>query len=193
MTTAEADMDERIGTFEGGEGLEAEVAVELFPAQFAVRWDQCGATSDFFAAYFSRLPRCRDDEEANGEVEGAISYVLNEVIENAVKFQSGGTITVKVGLDGEELVFVVGNRISESAANALKPRVRELVTGDAQELLLRRVEQNAENPELGVSGLGFLTMITDYEARLGWSFTPVPESPGQVLLHTMARLPIHRT
>ena len=184
-------MDEDIGTFEERAALEAEVAVELFPSHFAVRWDLCGATSDFFAAYFSRLPRCGGADAPNQEVEGAISYVLNEVIENAVKFQSGGTITVKVGVDDEELVFVVTNWITAAAAAALRPRLFELVEGDAQELLLRRVEQNAENPEVGASGLGFLTMITDYEARLGWRLRPAGE--GQVLLHTMARLPIHRT
>jgi hypothetical protein len=185
--------DEDIGTYTEGE-LAALVEVELFPSNFAVRWDLCGATSDFFAAYFARLPECGGAPEANRGVEGAISYVLNEVIENAVKFQAGGTIQVRVGLDvdGDELVFVVTNLITEGAAQALRPRLEQLVAGDAQELLLQRVEENAANPEVGASGLGFLTMITDYEARLGWRLRPAADRRDLLLLHTMARLPVPR-
>ena len=84
-------------------------------------------------------------------------------------------------------------RISTAAANALRPRLRELIEGDAQEMLLQRVEENAANPEAGVSGLGFLTMITDYDAQLGWRLR-APEGEGERLqFHTMARLPIFRT
>jgi len=188
-----AVIDEHIGSYTEAQ-LAAMVEVELFPSSFAVRWDLCGATSDFFAAYFARLPECGGEPEANRGVEGAISYVLNEVIENAVKFQAGGTIHVRVGLDlhGDELVFVVTNWITRAAAHTLRPRLEQLVTGDAQELLLQRVEENAANPELGASGLGFLTMITDYEARLGWRLRAAADHPEQLLLHTMARLPVPR-
>lgn len=187
-------MDERIGEFPDIDGLGAEVEIEFFPTSFPVRWDQCGATADFFASYFSRMPGSGGDDDAvQAEVSNAISYVLNEVVENAVKFQRGGTISVRVGTFDGDLIFVVGNWIDRTALEALRPRLRALVEGDAQEMLLQRVEENAANPESGVSGLGFLTMITDYDARLGWRIT-APEGAGdRVHLATMARLPIHRT
>ena len=98
-----------------------------------------------------------------------------------------------VGVYERSLVFEVSNWISTAAANALRPRLRELIEGDAQEMLLQRVEENAANPEAGVSGLGFLTMITDYDAQLGWRLR-APEGEGERLqFHTMARLPIFRT
>ncbi|MCB9703845.1 MAG: hypothetical protein H6711_18255 [Myxococcales bacterium] len=188
-------MDERIGDFPDLTALDAEVAIELYPETFPVRWDLCGATADFFATYFSRLPRCGgdDDDILRAEVENAISYVLNEAVENAVKFQRGGTITVRVGVHEGALVFVVGNWIARATADALRPRLRELIEGDAQEMLLRRVEENAANPAAGVSGLGFLTMITDYEAQLGWRISAPEEQAERVFFRTMARLPIHRT
>ena len=187
-------MDERIGDFPDLAELDAEVAIELFPESFEVRWDLCGATADFFASDFSQMPSCgADDDVLQAEVENAISYVLNEAVENAVKFQYGGTITVRVGVYERSLVFEVSNWISTAAANALRPRLRELIEGDAQEMLLQRVEENAANPEAGVSGLGFLTMITDYDAQLGWRLR-APEGEGERLqFHTMARLPIFRT
>ena len=187
-------MDERIGDYPDLEQLGAEVSVELFPESFTVRWDLCGATADFFASYFSQMPSCgADDDATQAEVENAISYVLNEAVENAVKFQAGGTITVKVGVYEDSLVFVVSNWIQASAADALRPRLHELVEGDAHELLLARVEANAANPEAGVSGLGFLTMITDYDARLGWRILAPDGADDRVHFHTMARLPIFRT
>ena len=187
-------MDERIGDYPDLEELDVEVAVELFPETFKVRWDLCGATADFFAHYFSQMPSCgAGDKLVEAEVENAISYVLNEVVENAVKFQLGGTITVKVGLHEKSLVFVVSNWIAASTADSLKPKLRELVTGDAHELLLQRVEENAANPEAGVSGLGFLTMITDYDANLGWRIHAPNGEADRVHFHTMARLPIFGT
>ena len=46
-------MDERIGDFPDLTALDAEVAIELYPETFPVRWDLCGATADFFATQSS--------------------------------------------------------------------------------------------------------------------------------------------
>lgn len=181
--------DFREFTSQGG----ARVTLVFFPTEFQVRWSQCSATADFFAEYFAAVPACRPEtEDARAEFIGTISYVVNELVENAVKFSVGERVEVTVGLDDGELVAVVANQILATTVEMLSATFSELVTGDPQELLFARVEANAENPEAGGSGLGFLTMMSDYGARIGWRFAAVADNPNNVLLETMARLEVKK-
>jgi hypothetical protein len=45
----------------------------------------------------------------------------------------------------------------------------EILTGDAEELYLKRLERNTEEGG-GGSGLGYLTLINDYGVTLGFKF-----------------------
>lgn len=181
--------DFREFTSQGG----ARVTLVFFPAEFQVRWSQCAATADFFAEYFAAVPACKPaDDEARAEFIGTVSYVVNELVENAVKFSVGERVEITVGLDDGDLVTVVSNQIRAEAAPALQATFEELFAGDPQELLFARVEANAENPDTGGSGLGFLTMMSDYGARIGWRLTAVADNPQNVLLETMARLEVKK-
>lgn len=181
--------DFREFTHQGG----ARVTLVFFPADFQVRWSQCSATADFFAEYFAAVPACKPaDDDARAEFIGTVSYVVNELVENAVKFSIGERVEVTVGLDGDELVAAVANQILATTVELLATTFDELVAGDPQELLFARVEMNAENPEAGGSGLGFLTMMSDYGAKIGWRFTAVADNPNNVLLETMARLEVKK-
>jgi hypothetical protein len=53
-------------------------------------------------------------------------------------------------------------------------------------LYAEQLEQTALG--LGGSHMGILTMINDYEARLGWKFDPLPQQPGVVQITVMAHL-----
>lgn len=181
--------DFREFTQQGG----ARVTLVFFPADFQVRWSQCSATADFFAEYFAAVPACKPaDDDARADFIGTVSYVVNELVENAVKFSIGERVEVTVGLDCEELVVVVANQLAATRAEELSATFTELVAGDPQEQLFARVEQNAENPDAGGSGLGFLTMMSDYGAKIGWRFAPVADNPNNVLLETMARLEVKK-
>jgi hypothetical protein len=185
-------MNESIGDFRELEGGGARVSLVFYPGDFAVRWSQCSATADFFAEYFAAVDACRrdDDEAARSEFIGTVSYIVNELVENAVKFSVGETVEVTVVVRDDELVALVTNQILAATVEALIDKFRELVSGDPQEMLFARVEANAENPESGASGLGFLTMMSDYGAKLGWRFDAAPDNPYNVLLKTMARLQV---
>jgi len=95
-----------------------------------------------------------------------------------------------VGLRSGELVLLVENEVTAPHGEQLRPKLFELITNDPAELLLRRVEETAESsadhdPQ---SGLGFITMMTDYEARLGWKLSPALGDRSRITLSTMARL-----
>ena len=95
-------MDWRIGFFTNTQELEPDLVLTLFPKSFPVQWSLCSAIADFCSEYFSSL-------ETSKETRSAINYVLNELVENAVKFSFGDTITVSLSMDKNELVMFVGS------------------------------------------------------------------------------------
>lgn len=171
-----------LGCFSGipDQDLEARVELSFFPASFAVPWRQCSASAEFVAAYLTR---------EDGET-GAAGFVLNELMENVVKFSHDLPVRVWAGRRGSELLIRVANHICTAEVESLQATLLDVVTGDAQEKLCARVEMNAENPGSGGSGLGYLTMRADYGAQLGFRFTPAIAHPGFTLLETEARLPL---
>jgi hypothetical protein len=166
------------------------MSLKLFPGVLPIAWEQCGATADFLANYFgtfygAHLGRTREQRDYD---VGAMSYILNELVENAVKFNEGGTIHVEVGLVASELVFTVENQLSRGTTAALRRKLSALLEGDPTELFVRRVEEKADNPDDGGSGLGLLTMMSDYQAKLGWKLSPVPGQDDALVLCTRARV-----
>lgn len=184
-------MDGIIGEYREPSAAGPRVTLVFYPGAFPVKWNQCSVTADFFAEYFSTVADCGlEDEERRRDFIGSVGYVLNELIENAVKFSAGGTVEVDAGVAGGEFVVVVSNEVAGAAVDGLRVKFDELASSDPQELLLRRVEENAENPETSASGLGFLTMMSDYKAEIGWRFAPAPDNPDNALLKTTASLQV---
>jgi len=163
--------------------LQIELVLTLHPNAFPVRWSQCSTTADFCTNYLGT----RKHYEAS---RGAINYILNELIENAVKFSSGDTIQIVLGREGDDVVIVVNNHVAPESSEKLRKTLQALLVGDPLDLMMLRVEHNAENPDSDGSGLGFLTMMTDYETRVGWQLRQ-PAGTGQPpRLSTIARLDI---
>ena len=182
-------MNECIGDFRDLTRGGARLSLVFYSGGFPMRWSQCSATAEYFAEYFADVYTRRGAGDwARNEFVGTLSYVVNELVENAVKFSMGETVEVTVTIEGEELIALVSNQILAANVHGLREKFRGLVAGDPQEMLIARVEANANNPDAGVSGLGFLTMMADYGATIGWSFDAVADNPQNVLLRTMARL-----
>ena len=176
-------MDWTIGNIPRLETLKPELVLTFYPQSFPLRWGLCSTTADFCADYLATREPCQTSRDA-------INYVLNELVENAVKFSEGEAITITLALTGDQLVLLVTNHVNPSTATKLRSKLHKLLAGDPLELLMRRVEENAENPDNEGSGLGFLTMMTDYEASLGWRLTAPEQDGGQPLLSTVACLDI---
>ena len=56
----------------------------------------------------------------------------------------------------------------------------EVTTRDPGDLLIERIEANAADENSSVSGLGILTLMNDYGARLGWNFRE--DASGQTII-----------
>jgi len=78
--------------------------------------------------------------------------------------------------------------MAAGSAVRLQSLLPELMAGDAADLLIERIERNAQSGR-AESGLGLLTLMSDYGVRLAWTFEAVDRSE-EVCLETCAALPI---
>jgi hypothetical protein len=151
------------------------------------RWKNNSLSADFMADYFATFYAAHgaDDDGSLEYIKGAVSFVANELIENAMKFTDveGVPISIRLTMHEGELVFIATNGASESGSRAYEDAVRRLVTADPWAEYERRAHAND-----GASGLGLLSMLTDYSARLGWRF--MPHEGRCLLLTTTVRIPL---
>jgi hypothetical protein len=128
-------------------------------------------------------------------VVDAVSYIANELLENAMKFSFNSEVSIRIGLYlfQNELRFYVSNSVNPGTVGKFKDRIRELLTGNPDELYIMQLEKNADTDTTGDSGLGFLTILNDYAAELSWKFETVQQEPEIITVVTMVRLPIIRT
>lgn len=126
------------------------------------------------------------------EVEDAINYILLELLENARKYSASGDIDVFVEARTQELLFTVDNPVDNHEVPRIQTKFQELHSDDPADLLVRRIEENAANPESLESGLGLLTILSDYGATVSWRFhTGAKQS--RSLLTVTTRFPVHRS
>ena len=184
-------MSEIIGVYSLDDSFSEHMSLTLYPDSFPVRWSLCNLTANFMAEYFGELfPDADADDRllSREEISGAVGYVLNELVENAVKFNLNGDITVTVGLGREDLVCLVSNQVPNASVPGLRQKLLELTQEDPGELLRRQAEANFEDEQSSGSGLGYLIIMNDYGVSLGWKLDPITNS--SYSLKTMARIPI---
>ena len=78
---------ETIGVYSLGDSFNEHLSLTLYPDSSPVRWNLCNLTANFMAEYFAELFPETDVEGkllSRAEISGAIGFVLNELVENAV-------------------------------------------------------------------------------------------------------------
>jgi hypothetical protein len=162
------------------------------------RWRNNRLSAYFVADYLSSfLPV--DEQDASSErrlkqSKGAVSYIANELLENAIKFTDEDyNYKVKFGIHfivETEVVAVVfaTNFSSSKTAKKLQEFIHELLScEDPNELYLQQIEKNAET-ESETSGLGLLTMINDYSAKIGWKLEKLSDDSGTIVVTTVVQI-----
>ena len=150
-------------------------------------WQHCGRTSDFLAAFFSTA--LGGSERGATEARHNISYLVNELLENAVKFRSSGGVALESTVAADAFKLCVIHALDKASAAKFQEVLAGLEGRDPGELMIERIEQNAADPESTASGLGLLTLMGDYKVRLSWNFH-WQEGSDSVRLETHAMLPL---
>lgn len=164
------------------------------------RWRNQRLSAHFIADYFANfLPLNKNNPEEEHrikETKGAVGYVSNELLENAMKFNlSDGCNKVKLGvhcLDTTELVAVMFavNNTSYAGAEKFQTFIQRLLAADPEEMYIQQVEASLEDENASMSGLGYLTMINDYQAKLGWRFDTLNSVTDIVTVTAMAQIKV---
>jgi hypothetical protein len=161
------------------------------------RWRNNGLSADFLADYLVTFFPNNEDDPASAnrqtEIKGAVSYIANELLENAMKYSHEGSshpINIQLHLNSERIVFLITNSIDAKTAKKFQAYLRNLMACAPQELYIQQLEKNATGESSSVSGLGLLTIINDYGAKLGWKFITSEQNPDEAILTTMAEITV---
>lgn len=164
------------------------------------RWRNNGLSADFVADYLTTFfpydSNSDRQQQRQAELKHAVSYIANELLENAMKFNyASSKRAIEFGihlLDNSdlEIVLYVTNSVNPDSVEEFQAFIQELLVLDPNELFIEQMEKNAENPDGNESKLGFLTMINDYDAELGWKFITGSDREQSILVTTMVKLKI---
>ncbi len=159
------------------------------------RWRNNGLSADFLADYLTTFFPSSDENASTpnkkAEIKCAVSYIANELLENAMKFSAetwGYPISIQLHLNSERIIFVTTNSIAWEKLPEFQSFLKELNSEDPGELYIRQLEKNALDDTSTSSGLGFLTMINDYEAKIGWKFQEMNGEQKAIAVTTMVQL-----
>ncbi len=161
------------------------------------RWRNNGLSADFLADYLTTFfPGNQEDSSAltrQAEIKSAVSYIANELLENAMKFNDENSyypIDIKLQLEENGLIFSVANSIPPLSVEKFQVYIQKLLVCDPSEMYIDRLEKNAADENCSGSGLGLLTMLNDYSAKMGWKFEIVQKDPEVIAVTTMVQLTV---
>ena len=195
---AMSEGSEIIGEFSGlsevaeGEYLHLGFTPSSVPLQ--QRWRNNGLSADFLGDYVTTFfPKNEEDPETvarQAEIRGAVAYIANELLENAMKYSGEGhrPISLKMLLGEERIIIDETNSVDSATAARYRRFVDELTAKNPMEFYVEQLEAKATD-DAGASGLGFLTMINDYGVELAWRFVPQLGSD-QVEITTEVTIPV---
>ena len=159
------------------------------------RWRNNGLSADFLADYLSTFFPGEDDESLNrrAEIKDGVNYIANELLENAMKFNfapAKHSVTIHMELLQNMILFYVSNFIDPKSVESFQDKINRILTDDPNELFMEQLMNNEEDEQSSGSGLGYLTMINDWNANLAWKFEPLGDDYKEIKFTVMARLPI---
>lgn len=166
------------------------------------RWRNNGLSADYIADYLTTILQQDENQSENAEylteIKSSASYIANELLENGMKYCNEKThhpITFHVELAANEIRFFLQNTVIPASAQKLKDFIEELNNSDPLELYIHQLEKNAsvELEDNISSGLGFLSIINDYSAKVGWKFQALEQNSLSMSVTTLVRLMVQQT
>lgn len=124
------------------------------------------------------------------QLKSAVNYIANELLDNSIKYNyelGKYPLRFAIYLLDRELVFVTRNCANKKNLDRLNNFINELINSDVSEFYFRQMEKGAEEKS-EESQLGFLSILNDYGAKLGWKIEKVNDEPEITTVTTMVQL-----
>ena len=163
-----------------------QVSLQLNRHRLRKYWQAVGEVADFMADYLAAQQP--GDARAVRQLRDSASFVINELLENAVKYSRNGTIRGSGSADDETWTFLISHDSSGETADGLVQFLDRLAASTPEELMIEQVERNAELGSDSGSGLGIVSILADYGATMAWKIEAVGD--GRWMISTLARLPV---
>lgn len=163
--------------FEEREAPLSRIAVRGLALDFISQWRRVGMAADYLASHLSYAFSRRD------VAHNVLSTVVNELLENAVKFSADGAHPVGLELlhFGERLVLRADNVADRAGAERFQALLAAILEEDPEQLFVAHLERTAQAPE-GTHGIGLVVLRKDYGARLGVSLRPLANDLVEVVV-----------
>jgi hypothetical protein len=159
------------------------------------RWRNNGLSAnfmaDFLVTFFPRENEVVDMEERKIEIQGVIGYIANELLENAMKFTDDNAqqpISITLYLLSDRLVFLSTNSASIQSTEKLQGFIHRLMHSNLYQLYMEQLEKSTSDVCDSSAGLGILTMMNDYLAKVGWKLEKYQKCPEVITVTTMVQL-----
>ena len=159
------------------------------------RWSNYGLSADFlgdyFAAFFPGDALPNSQINRRNTVKASVSYIANELIENAVKYSDEAfslPISITLFLYELEIIFQITNYSTLDVGEDYQTFVQAILNSEPGEFYMQQLEKTATGS--GGSSMGLLTMINDYSAQFGWRFQTSHHHPDAVQVTVMAHLKV---
>lgn len=159
------------------------------------RWGNYGLSADFLGDYFAaffpgdELPDSKINQRDT--VKAAVSYIANELLENAVKYNddlANLPVSISLHLYERQIIFHVINFANSAIAQKYQAFVEVLLASDLDEFYMSQLEKTAMGE--GGSSMGVLTMMNDYSAQFGWQFQTLESIPNVIKVDVMVYLDV---
>lgn len=167
----------------------AQLCLAEGPLKFA--WQHCTETAAFLGGFFAAYGAQSGLDPV--DAKHSIGYLTNELLENVFKFRAPGDVFIEASLEQENFEFKLTSFVTEHVGLQFQQVLEEITEGDPADLLIARIEANAIAGDDNGSGLGLLTLMGDYHARMGWSFSHGSSAAIQLETYAVLRLARHQT
>lgn len=141
--------------------------IRLFDGPLHLAWRHSAMTSDFIAETMAL--GLRSSERHYKTARHDIGYLTNELIENAIKFRVAGEIIIEALMDTHDFKMRIVNLIDSDSTSRFKELLLKVTDGDPGDLLIEQIEASVLAGG-NASGLGLLTLMSDYQVQLAWRF-----------------------
>lgn len=175
------------------------LTLEISPSSLPLeqRWRNNGLSADFMANYLTTLWSGDENESVNEykqlEIKFAVSFIANELLENAMKYcdeTAQYPTTIQMEFNHEEIRIILKNSVSISDAEKFQKFINEFLDSEPYQFYIQQLKINSENNHSNGYQLGFLTMVNDYDVKLGWKFDIVQSEPPVIVVTTMVQLKV---
>ncbi|MEM7726161.1 MAG: ATP-binding protein [Cyanobacteria bacterium P01_A01_bin.45] len=194
-----AEKTDIYGSFKDSLTEKEHLTLEFSPSKISLnnRWGNNSLSANFIGDYLvTFFPHENDNHHILNRqklIRSSVSYIANELLENAMKYcdeTSNFPITLHAQVDGDNIRLFVDNSVLASAAEKFKNFIKEFMVANPEEFYISQLEKTAVDNNSKYSGLGFVTIVNDYSAKIGWRFQMLERESPLLTVTTMVEISV---